>query len=101
MNSTFRWQLLSTAGITLIQVTTLVLLGRMMGFKDLGNFALLQITFRFALAAFEPGMFFSIIQQHELNEPLNKKLNFIQTRIAILTVLAFVLIFLYTQEFNA
>lgn len=70
MNSTFRWQLLATMVIAIIQIITLVLLGRILGFKDLGSFAILQVTFRFALAAFEPGMFFSIVQQHESSPKL-------------------------------
>ena len=101
MNSTFRWQLLATMVIAIIQIITLVLLGRILGFKDLGSFAILQVTFRFALAAFEPGMFFSIVQQHESSPKLIQKLTTTQFKLTILSILILGSIFLYSQELNA
>ena len=72
INNTFKWQLFATLYITILQVATLILLGRYLDNTALGSFAVFQMIFRMALAIFDPGMFFSVVQKHEVSSKLLK-----------------------------
>ncbi|MEP7196636.1 MAG: oligosaccharide flippase family protein [Saprospiraceae bacterium] len=99
-NKIFRWQLYATVYISLIQLVTIILLGRYLPYKELGSFALFQIVFRFALYSLDPGMFFSIIQKHEYNWELIKLLLRKQLLYIIFSALGLVFIMLFTTTFN-
>lgn len=94
-NTIFRWQFLSTVFITLIQLATIVLLGRFLEYKELGSFALFQLIFRFALYSLEPGMFFSLIQKHESSQQLVKRL-FLWQSLYIITAIVSLFFLVYT-----
>lgn len=74
INNTFKWQFFATIYITILQVVTLILLGRYLDNTALGSFAVFQMIFRMALAIFDPGMFFSVVQKHEVSSKLLKLL---------------------------
>ncbi|NOT38293.1 MAG: oligosaccharide flippase family protein [Saprospiraceae bacterium] len=99
-NTIFRWQFLSTVIITVIQLITIVLLGRLLEYKELGAFALFQIIFRFALYCLEPGMFFSIIQKHESNSSLIRKLFSWQFVYLLSSCIVLVFLSLYSETFK-
>lgn len=67
INETYRLQVFSSGVVALIQVVTIILLGRYLDFKQLGAYALFQLAFRLALYLFEPGMYYSIVQQFQFN----------------------------------
>ena len=95
-NLIFRWQLLSTLYISLIQLATLVLLGRYLEMKELGAYAVFSIVFRFALYSLDPGMFFGIIQRHEYAPSLSRRLMRSQLFYMAASILVFGGLYLFT-----
>ncbi len=91
-NSIFRWQLGLTIYIGVIQLITLILLGRFLPFKELGAYAIFSIVFRFALYSLDPGMFFSIIQRHESSKVVVRKIFRLQFLYILIGILAFLFI---------
>lgn len=96
-NWIFRWQLLSTIYISLIQLITLILLGRLLPLKALGAYAIFSIVFRFALYSLDPGMFFSLIQQHISANHLFRRLLVRQWFYIFISVFIFGIIWLLTD----
>ncbi|MEO6189003.1 MAG: oligosaccharide flippase family protein [Saprospiraceae bacterium] len=96
-NKIFRWQLVATLYIGIVQLVTIVLLGRFLPYKELGAFAIFQIVFRFALYSLDPGMFFSIIQKHESNKSLVKVLFNKQSWYILSSISVFILIACFTD----
>lgn len=74
MNEIFRFQAISAVFIAIIQLITLILVGRILGAYALGLYAIFQFIFRIGLAVFDPGMGISIIQKHSFSTLLFKKI---------------------------
>ncbi|MCC6817140.1 MAG: oligosaccharide flippase family protein [Saprospiraceae bacterium] len=99
-NSIFRWQFFSISVISVIQLITIILLGRLLEYKELGSFALFQIVFRFALYCLDPGMFFSVVQKHESNLKLVQKLFVLQLVYVIISYLVLGLLSIFSDSFK-
>lgn len=74
----FRWQLMSSVYLTALQLVVMVYLGKLLGYQQLGVYAVFQIIFRLALALLEPGMFVSAIQRIELTPRIFGRLSRLQ-----------------------
>ncbi|MBX7175743.1 MAG: oligosaccharide flippase family protein [Saprospiraceae bacterium] len=81
----------------MIQLITLILLGRLLPLKELGAYAIFSIVFRFALYSLDPGMFFSMIQQHHSSKQLFRRLMARQWFYMFISVFVFGLIWLLTD----
>ncbi len=99
-NKIFRWQLFSTLYISLIQLVTIILLGRFLEYKELGAFALFQIVFRFAMYTLDPGMFFSIIQKHESSNKLTRILYKYQIQIILVSCILLSILWNFTNQIS-
>lgn len=92
LNHLFRWQFGSSIYMSLLQVISIVLLGRFLGYKELGIYTIFQLIFRFAVSVFEPGMFVSIIQKAGFNRTIlwkEKKIQYVLVSIGMVLLLCF------------
>lgn len=87
MNQMFRWQLGSSLYLTVLQIAVIVFLGRFLGYREMGIYAIFQLIFRLAVALFEPGMYVSIVQKKNWSQDILQALNKWQMRIAGLAFL--------------
>lgn len=85
--------------MSLLQLAGIVLLGKFLGYKELGIYTIFQIIFRLGLALFEPGMFVSIIQKQGYNRHVLKKARFIQLIILLSCVIAFLVFFILQKNY--
>ena len=99
LNNTFKYQVYSAIVISIIQLITLYFLGRKLTAVQLGIFGVYQMIFRFAFAVFEPGMFASLIQKHEISQKLLHYLKRFQYIIFLIFVV--VLLGLFYQQWIA
>ena len=90
----FRWQLVSAAYLTLLQLVVILFLGRFLAYREMGVYAVFQIVFRLSIALFEPGMFVSLIQKKDCSLNTIGALSKIQVRIAVLVGSLIVLFYL-------
>ncbi|MBV6473691.1 MAG: hypothetical protein JPMHGGIA_01984 [Saprospiraceae bacterium] len=83
LNRVFRWQLLASVYLTVLQLAGYFLIGRFLGYKEMGVYAIFQVVFRMAVSLFEPGMFVSLIQKHSYSEALMRQLQKRQILLAL------------------
>lgn len=88
----FRWQLMSSVYLTILQIAGIVFLGRFLGYQEMGIYAIFQLIFRFATALFEPGMFVSVIQRKFHSKTILNNLYKWQMSIA---AVGFIMIFIF------
>ena len=84
--------------MSLLQLASIVLLGRFLGYKELGIYTIFQIIFRLAITLFEPGMFVSIIQKAGFNYKILRKEKKIQLLLVITGIV--ILCFFFGIEKN-
>ncbi|MCC6752952.1 MAG: oligosaccharide flippase family protein [Saprospiraceae bacterium] len=99
LNRVFRWQLLSSAYLTALQLAGYFLIGRFLGYKEMGVYAIFQVVFRMAVSLFEPGMFVSLIQKHSYSEALMRQLQRRQTLLALGVAAGWMAFFAVEREY--
>lgn len=85
--------------MSLLQLASIVLLGRFLGYKELGIYTIFQIIFRLAITLFEPGMFVSIIQKTGFTLNILKKAKRIQGILVVTGVIILMLFFGIEKEY--
>lgn len=85
--------------MALLQVGIFVFLGRFLGYKEMGIYAIFQLVFRLAVALFEPGLFVSIIQKPQHSAKTYRLLVRYQMYLAIAGTAILFVFFLLQREY--
>ncbi len=85
--------------MSILQIISIILLGRFLGYKELGIYTIFQIIFRLAISLFEPGMFVSLIQKKIFNQNILQKEKRIQRILTIAGIVILIFFFVLEKDY--